>query len=677
MKKILTLILLMLLVVCFSGCQNKTVETKKGKANGDPWINSNLKENITEDLNPSPKDDLYLSVNREWLLNNDIPEGSVSYSAYTECATSTKEKALALLEDDDYDHQYKKLVQDFFNTFEDEEMRNELGYTPVLKYVEKLAEVKNLSDLNNLYMQEKFVYADFLNYSVEAGFDGTGIYGISVDTPALSLEDTTEYEELSEYGESIKQLNHDLSVYMLERLGFNEEEANAKYDNFLALETKMAAYMLSSSDYNSPDIYEYINNNMSLEEFAKLQSVYPVIDMFKSDGTDVQNVLVYEPEFFKNLDKFYNDENIEMIKDYLLVMLLLDNSSYLDMETLDYKQELYDKYQDIKPRTMKSLAYKLASKSLNIPFSQMYIDCYDMEEVKQLVEEMCFEVIEAYREILRENTWASKETIDYAIEKLDTMKMNVGWPDEFPDYSGLDLSNKTIIEMVETINRFETDRTLSKLGQKIGDNDWVDYISLLDCNAFYDSTNNSINMILGSFGDPFYNKEMSIEEIYASYGAFWIGHEVSHAFDDDGAQFGWDGSLYYWWNDEDYEEFTRRTKLMADYLDGMTIMEDYHPDGTSITSELAADMTGLQCALKMAEKIENFDYEKFFNYYMLCNRALLNYYSQIELIFFDSHPLDYLRGNIPVQQFEEFYKTYDVKEKDGMYLAPEKRLLVW
>ena len=144
-----------------------------------------------------------------------------------------------------------------------------------------------------------------------------------------------------------------------------------------------------------------------------------------------------------------------------------------------------------------------------------------------------------------------------------------------------------------------------------------------------------------------------------------------------GAQFDENGSLKNWWTEEDSKEFKRRVGKMDDYLDGIVAFGDEHFIGTNVDTEMDADMTGLQCALRMASKVDDFDYDKFFKKYAQLNAILMLYSSELSNLKQDEHPLYYSRTNVPVQQFEEFYETYGVKEGDNMYLAPEDRLILW
>ena len=128
---------------------------------------------------------------------------------------------------------------------------------------------------------------------------------------------------------------------------------------------------------------------------------------------------------------------------------------------------------------------------------------------------------------------------------------------------------------------------------------------------------------------------------------------------------------------EEIRKKQEAVKKLDDYLDSIVVFGDYNCIGTNIDTEMVADITGLQCALRMASKVDGFNYDKFFTKYAQINANLAIYSSELTNLLQDEHPRDYLRTNVPVQQFDEFYETYDVREGDNMYLAPEDRLLIW
>ncbi|MBO5621974.1 MAG: hypothetical protein J5959_10145, partial [Butyrivibrio sp.] len=308
---------------------------------------------------------------------------------------------------------------------------------------------------------------------------------------------------------------------------------------------------------------------------------------------------------------------------------------------------------------------------------KVYIKKYGSEEDKKKMEDLCQQVIDTYREMLADNTWASDEVKKKAIEKLDNIQIHAAYPDKFRDTSNISIEGLTLVETIDYYVAMNAEYYKGLIGTKVDKDMWAEGADILSCNAFYEPTANTINMHIGMMGEPFYSSDMSIEELYASIAAFWVGHEIAHAFDNFGSQYDAEGHFRNWWPEEDKEKFQSRVKKMDDYLDSIVAFGDYHLIGSSIDTEMIADMTGVQCALKMAAKVENFDYDKFFSEYAMMNAYLGMYSEELFTLLQDEHPLGYLRTNVPVQQFEEFYETYDVKEGDNMYLAPEDRVLVW
>jgi putative endopeptidase len=170
---------------------------------------------------------------------------------------------------------------------------------------------------------------------------------------------------------------------------------------------------------------------------------------------------------------------------------------------------------------------------------------------------------------------------------------------------------------------------------------------------------------------------MSIEEKYGALGSI-IGHEISHAFDTSGARFDADGNFRNWWTEDDINAFLDRADKLAAYYDSVVAFDDGTPyRGQMVQAEAIADMAGFKCMLKMAEKIDDFDYDRFFRAYAHLWAEVETDNSVKELAITGSHPLNYLRVNVTVQQFDEFYETYDIEEGDGMYIAKEDRISVW
>lgn len=656
-------------------------ETAKKARGGKPWIDSDIKSNISEDLKTDPKDDFHLYANKEWLLDNEIPEGYSNWSHYTERALEVKKQCMELLKDESMEGHDADVIRTYNSLILDWDAREKLGVSEIEDTYKRLLEIESIDDVNELYEDKEMLSElfTFFNYGAEAGLNDPELYIVGINTPGLLLNDSAEYEDRSEYGNMLYDYCKDVFVYMADRMGMPEDEAVKCFDDAVDFESKLAEGIYTTKESKQDDYFEKINNEMTLDELTDHCKNFPVgrildIEGYSYDGT----YLVIRPDYFDLLDGLYTDENIDGIKACLIVKYLLGYISSIDKDAYNHANEAKNKYFGTSGTISdEEMAYDEVSGTLPASMQKVYISKYGSEEDKQKMEDLCRMVIDTYREMLEENDWASDEVKENAIRKLDKMTIHAAYPDKFRDTSKIDIKDCSLIEANRRLEEYEAEYNRSLIGKKIDKDMWAEGFDILSCNAFYDPTQNTINMLIGMMGDPFYLSDMSTEELYASIGAFWVGHEISHAFDSNGAQFDENGNFRNWWTDEDKDEFDRRVKKMDDYLDGFTAFGDEHFIGTNIDTEMVADMTGLQCALRMASKVEGFDYDRFFKKYAQMNASLGVYSFELTVLKQDEHPLDYARTNVPVQQFEEFYETYDVKEGDNMYLAPQDRLIIW
>ena len=691
-KKVISRVIIVFLglTIIILGCiaainyfsNQKSLKIEKNKiAGGKPWINSNIKENISINTPIDPKDDFHLYANKEWILENDIPEGYSSWSYYQKRALEVKNQAINLLKDDSIEGHDANLIRTYNNLILDWDARNASGVSELVDGYRKIVETKSIEDITKLLTDKETVYDyyNFINFYSDTGYNDPETYLVVVDTPSLLLTDSAEYSNRTEYGDMYYGLKRDMFVYMGKKFGMKDEDARRHFDDAMDLETKLASKIYTTNEYYSDDYYEKSNNEMSFNEMTSLSHIFPLSDLITSAGYQYSGkYLITTPNYLTYLDEIFTQDNIEKIKSLLIVKYILSYSTTTDRETYDKYNELSNKYLGQSGTLSdEEMAYDSVLKKLPDSMQIVYIKKYGSEEDKQKMIELCQMVIDTYRELLLENNWISEETKKYAIEKLDKITINAAYPDKFNDTSKIDIRNQSLLQANKLIKLHDIQRDIELIGQKVDHEKWADWMSVTSCNAFYSSSDNSINILMGMMGEPYYSSDMSIEDLYASIAAYWIGHEISHAFDNNGSQFDANGVYRDWWTAEDKKEFKKRVEKMDNYLDKIIAFGDYHFIGSNIDTEMIADMTGLQCALRMASKIDGFDYKKFFIKYAQMNTSIGVYSRQLSLLTQDSHPLDYARTNVPVQQFEEFYEAFGVKEGDNMYLAPEDRLVIW
>lgn len=291
---------------------------------------------------------------------------------------------------------------------------------------------------------------------------------------------------------------------------------------------------------------------------------------------------------------------------------------------------------------------------------------------------MIKEMIRVYKKRLEENSWLSQATKEKAIIKLDKLGVQVGYPESIParfdayktvtaEDGGTLLSNALAFSKIEAKDRF------SKWNKPVDRSEWE--MSADTVNAYYHPFRNVIVFPAAILQAPFYSLEQSSSANFGGIGAV-IAHEISHAFDNNGAKFDEFGNLNNWWTEEDLEQFQNKAQAMIDEFDGLSLA-DATVNGKLTVSENIADAGGLSCALEAAKSEKDFSFEEFFVSWATIWRTKAKKEYQQLLLQIDVHAPAKLRANVQLQNIDEFYETFGITEQDEMYQKPEKRVHIW
>ena len=643
----------------------------KNTLGGKPWLDTDLKENISADLPVSAKDDFYWYVNKDWLLSTEIIPEEGGNSTFNEVGQKTKEKALAILTDDSLEGENIKLVQDLFNAVLDWDARDALGLAPAEETIKDINAIQNMDELEKYWADDeksRFIPKPIV-IKVGTGMVDASVYVTKISLGAWLLEDGDEYRERTEIGDSIYNSSLQITKDLLTRLGYSEEEAQKMFEDTIAFETALSEKAFTTADRGSADFVGKTNNYYTPDEIKELCSNFPLYDYLTDAGFGAsKEFMISNPDAIMSFDELYTEDNLETFKEYMIVRYLVYNAHQFDSKTM---QSLMGEEVNLNDKTD---AYNIVRGNLTAPMDRAYLEAYDQTEKKERIQHMCEDIIAAYRDMLSEEDWLSDETKKKAIEKLDNITINAVYPEEWPDYSGMDLTGLGYYDCMNEIGRFNEKIEKSHINAKIDTGYWD--TDILTANASYQPYENSITILLGYLEEPVYYDGMSDEELYALVGAS-IGHEISHAFDPTGSQFDKDGNFANWWTDEDHKAFEERASKQISYYDSITAWEGQNIPGELEQGEVVADMAGVKVILSMAKEKENFDYDVFFTSYAKLWRKINTREIEYLTILRNPHPVHYLRTNVTLQQFDEFYETYDIKEGDGMYLAPEDRVIVW
>lgn len=681
MKKLLTglLVLCILILTAAAGCSTAPPAQEYV---GTPWINSDLVGNIPND-SVRPADDFHLVSNHQWLSTSEVPNGALYLTAFSELEMQRQAEILRLLNNITTPKTHEEdLILTLYNSVKDMDARNALGMQPILPELARLKNISTLDELSAWLTDSEYHIANPLAVlTVTIDPKNSSTYIVGIDPTVLSLENNDEYKNLTESGKQLKQNNDHTYEQLLIHAGYSQAEARALNEAVFAVEAQIADGRRNASDLTAENHLGLIYNMRTLEQLRAESPAYPLAEILTAKGYDNgSSFILSEPQWLTALNAAYTEENLEGLKGHLIQNTLKETARYLDQECLDiYNERIIAKYGISGTKTPEQMAYDAVNTRLGMATGRVYADAYFSGEVKTDIIEMIERIRETFKQRLIRADWLTNETRDAAIEKLDAIAIHVGYPDIWTDYSTLQLLSSaeggSAAGNLLRIAKFEEDRQKQKIGTVVVKSEWSECMPQ-EVNAFYSPESNSINIPAGILGGVFYDSTGSYESQLGGIGMA-IGHEFTHAFDTTGSQYDKNGNLQNWWTDADRDAFRNHTAKVAAYYETIMPYPDLGVDGDLTIGETVADLGGLACMMDIAKSIDGFDYKEFFTSFSHIWRRLYSEQTGRILLETDEHPPGYVRTNVNVQQVQEFYDTFNVTPKDGMYLAPEDRLTVW
>ena len=647
------------------------------------WLNPDIIGNVTEDTPAELKDNFALHVNKDWILNTTLPDSVASITTLGEAGLIVIDRQMKMLTDESLKGHDAELVQKLYALVSDWDYRDAQGTEPAKPYMDAIRDIDSLDELYDYMCSEDNLMQLYpFTMNVDADPVDSSVYVMYVDPAGLILGTEEEYRDRTEVGDLFYDEAKQIAEYMLVRLGYGEEEASEMFENSIAYETLLAEAI--PSDKHERGRKTGAEDCYTFGEFVEMSEGFPVDRILEASGlSGGDTICVSLPEFFAALKDVYTEENVPLIKDWLAVKTASELTDLLDKETSKTVAKIYGAMSGIDSEGNEDLiVLGTVAGYLPIPMDNLYIRQYCTEQQREDIAGIVEEVKQYYREMFEnEVDWLSAGTRKAAIEKLDNMHVNVVYPDELEDWSELDFAGPdeggSLLEASKAIRRYKAERKAGLLGTEADVYKWnQSELPASSVNAAYSGYNNTINIQAGVLIGEIYNEEMSFEQKMGGIGMI-IGHEISHAFDTNGAEYDKDGHRNNWWTDEDYAAFQDRVAKLVAWYDGFVPMEGLEYSGDHVKTEAIADMTSMKCLLYIAKQTEGFDYDAFFRQYAKLWRDQSTPEVVREAILTDVHPAHYLRINATLAQFDDFLNFYGITEGDGMYIAPEDRVAVW
>ncbi len=656
---------------------------EKDYTTGTPWPDIDLQGVVTADTPAELKDNFALYVNKDAILGLEIPEGYPYAGTLIDVSVKNAEDMKNMFLGEAPDSHDAKLAYDLFWLMMDWEGRNALGVAPLKAEVDIVEAISSIDELYAYITEVPFTeqLGSLWGAGSSSDLDHSDVNILTVGPAGLLLGDSAEYITLTDYGAMKKAAYTELAQKMLGKLGYSEEETAQKIDNSFAFETLLAPAIMTNEENSRPDYLARINNHFTREELQAAQQDLPILEELAVRGyPEADDYLVTEPAYLEKLNEVCTEENLPLIKDSFIVKGAIGAAGTLDRECYEWLNDCANAITGSTGILDDETAFSGdVAGALGWPVARLYTEEYLKQEDKDRIGAMIDEILEAYHGIILEADFLSDETREKAIEKLESIKKGVLYPDSWEkyEYEDLNFASKedggTYWDALVQMTDYSLAKNVREYSEPVDKEKWVATPQTVNC--FYNPQANMI-CILGAFAQGnIYNSDMSDEELYGKLGVV-IGHEISHAFDSTGAQFDKNGDMTSWWTEEDYAKFLERNEKMTAYYNAMHPWEGQDFYGSIVTGEACADMAGLKCMLRIAAGKPDFDYDLFFRSYAnvwLTKDSLQMAYRRIN----DVHPMAYLRINATLQQFDEFLDLYGITEGDGMYLAPEDRVLIW
>ncbi len=627
------------------------------------------------------QDDLYEAVNGEWLKTAVIPEDRPTAGGFAELDQNVEKLMMAdfraLAEGSKTtDIPEMKYAVALYKKVLDSERRNREGIAPALPLLDRIRAIKTVEDLNAAAPELLLMELDLpLRMGVEADMGDATRNAFVVLGPDIILPDTTYYAEDNESGKQLLALYADMAAKVLAYTPLTEEEQKQTLADTLAFDALIAKKVKSQLEWSE---YYKCHNPMPVDEVAELVAPFDIKGLLQAlyGEKAPDTLIVYDPKAIREMKDYFSEENFGLYRNWAYVKTLLKATPYLSEElaTLGktYSRALLGVAVD---PSLEKQAYQAASELYAEPVGVYYGRSYFGEEAKKDVVELVKKIIETYKLRIRKNGFLAESTKEQAIRKLSTIEIKMGYPDEIKEIWSKQVfdENESLLSIMLRLTEIRAKDVLEKLLKPVDRTEWLMPGHMV--NACYNPSANDITFPAAILQKPFYSLQQSVSENLGGIGAV-IGHEISHAFDNNGANFDEFGNLKNWWTEEDFKAFQGLTQDMIRQFDGI----EFHGgkvNGELTVSENIADNGGMGVTLEIMHTLPEADYQAYFmNWARVWCRKAKEEYIQL-LLANDVHSPNVLRANMQPRNFPEWYEAFGVTETDGMYLPPEKRISIW
>ena len=674
-----------------------------------------------------PSDDLFRFVNGPWIDTYRLPDDKARYGSFDKLAEDAESQIRDILEDEDCP---AAKSQALYRSFMDTDAIEAAGATPIRPALDAIDHAADKAALTRTIGALKPIDMgpDVFDIAVFGDPKNPDTNVVHLEQSGIGLPDEAYYRE--DHYAPIREAYVDMVAKQLRLAGYGDEETTrAQADRFLDVETRIAANHWdnvatrdSQKTYNPTDFVTLSDElaHFNIAAWADAwQGAYAATPAAKTQPVDLtaalQHTIVHEPSFLKGFDAFWNNADLDDLKLWARVHVIIGTASLLSH---DYDVANFDFYGKVLSGTTQQRdrwrrGVSLVNGVCGEDVGREYVKRHFPESSKQRMGQLVDNLIDAYRVSITNSDWLGEETKAKALEKLSKFTPMIGYTERWRDYTAFDVhADAGLVANMQAAALYEWGFQLSKAGKPVDKGEWL--MNPQTVNAYYEPSMNVIVFPAAILQPPFFNPDAEDAANYGGIGAV-IGHEIGHGFDDQGAQYDGDGVLNDWWTTDDKANFEKRTKALIEQYNAFVptqLAEKYadepnkapHVNGALTIGENIGDLGGVNIALKAyafaldeaagrdkdgsAKAIEESlsaapvmdgwtGLQRFFLSYASIWRSknrdeLAEKYLQI-----DPHSPAECRTNGIVRNVDLFYRAFDVTPDSAMWLDPDKRVRIW
>ena len=580
---------------------------KAGSSYGEPWINSNTYGTVNKDTAHNGENgDIYLSANYDKIIATELTDGKSSAGVQEEASEQVSSSLLEMMKNKGTTPESAQ-VNALYGLYTDTEGRKNAWTEAILPQIRSLQDVQDLAGLSAYLCSDDYFDngENIVSFDYDLDYNDPSVYSFVVIPTSLSLGDSAEYENKSDYGNKTEDIFTKQAALLLKKAGYADDGAQTIIKNALQFEKEIAAHMKTQEFKYSSEYISSVNNPVDITKLETDQGSFPLSGIMEAYGiSSGEHIYMIEPEWLAGMKEIYTEENFDNIKSYILIKTLQGFADSADEETYTGIRDIYNEANDIKEgKTLEDYAYSYVKGMLPGTLGRMYVDTQISAGDKKAAEEMASDIIEELKVQVEGFDFLSEKASSEALKKLENIKVHVAYTDTSPKASGAVITSKeeggNLAEAVVAIRRADREDKLSRLDKEVSDDDLDGDVT--DVSVRYYGIGNSLVINAGAL-KGYFSSGMSREEQLGGLGMF-VARAAAGAVLKTGSLYDAEGKYAPCWSESDTKGYEEHYKALKEELDAVKpFKNDTKLDGARVLDNVVNELQGFKAVSQIAKE---------------------------------------------------------------------------